>query len=181
MKQLWQVLLCSMLMGVLSCKKPPDYPKTPEISNVKVTKFTVKKVQPGDLTFFEDSVTISCDFKDGDGDLGRSDGVTNYYAAVLRKKDNTFVSILDTIRDTTAARNILRIVPLDKNGTFFSLNPDGRQGPIEGKLYFGVSTKFPILNLTEYTLKFFVQIKDNAGNLSNTLETPEVTVKYYSQ
>lgn len=126
-----------------------------------------------------DSVTITCDFKDGNGDLGtQNTSDNNFFVQVQRKVNNKFVDVYDTIYVGNTLV-IERIDKIDKFGTFFPLNPDGREGPIEGTLNYGVSFNFLKLADKDITLKMSLQMKDNSGNLSNILETPEVIIKNY--
>ncbi len=161
---------------MVSCKKPPEYPKVPEITFLSVTKQKInQKRGPGNFVTI-DSVTISLYFKDGDGDLGRSDDTENYFCRVLMKQKDTFKDIL--VLDTLTKK----YVPIPKNGRFFPLNVDGRQGPIEGTLNFGPSLNFYAYvsdSVVDYTLKFQIYIKDNAGNASNVVETTPVLVNLY--
>ncbi len=135
---------------------------------IGLKKITVEGGKQSD----KDSVVISIRFKDGDGDLGTSDNTQiNYFVDVYGKLDGEFKKVV--MNDT------IPILYLSKNSTFFSLNPDGRQGPLEGTLDFGIGTyidKRPYKDSVNYTLKFNVYIKDNAGNKSNMIETSEIQI-----
>ena len=161
---------------VIACKRPPEYPKTPEISFKSINKQKVQQKRGPGFFVTIDSVTISLNFKDGDGDLGRSDDTENYFCRVLMKQNDIFKDIL--VIDTLTKKS----VPIPKNGRFFPLNIDGRQGPIEGVLNFGPSLNFVAYvpdSVVDYTLKFQIYIKDNAGNQSNVVESTPVLVKLY--
>ena len=159
----------------MSCKKPPEYPKTPEISFLNISKKAVYKyVGPSSPRVLTDSVTISLYFKDGNGDIGRNDDTDNFFCKVFLKKNGRFYDLIDSTDKTKPATIV------DKNGRFFSLNPDGRQGPIEGILNYGPRLNLTLLvDSTYYILKFQVHIKDNNGNASNVVETPEIGVRLY--
>jgi hypothetical protein len=176
-----QVLLSLIVViAIAACKRPPDFPVVPEISYLSLTKtIGYKDLGPGscstcpDIITKIDSVVISIYFKDGDGDLGSSSGTENYFCKVLIKKGNAFVRLEDSLRN-----------PIDKNSTFPSLNPDGKQGPLEGTLNFGPSLDIRTVAgnmgiLPPFTLKFQVAIKDNAGHLSNEIVTDTVQIQYY--
>jgi hypothetical protein len=167
MKQIRQIFLFLLILVLSDCKKRPTFPASPEI-----TFLELKKQKTQGSSGLKDSVTITLSFKDGDGDLGSYE-TQNYFADLLAKQEGVFKKIIknDTIPD----------VYLDKNGTFPPLNPDGRQGPIEGTLSYGVSTELAKYfgDSSSVSVKFKVYIKDNAGHSSNTIETPEITIVNY--
>jgi hypothetical protein len=171
------------ILAMMACKKKPEFSDIPQITYLSLTKTVGYKDEGvssnGSPQIVKiDSAVISIYFKDGDGDLGTSETKKNYMCKVFMKNDNVFSELVDF---KTKA-------PIDKNGTFASLNPDGRQGPIEGTLNYG-----PSLNFTgvidpdslkydfPYTFKFQVYIIDNAGHASNIVETDTVQIQYYSQ
>lgn len=168
MKQIRQIFLFLLILVLGDCKQRPTFPASPEISYLEM-----KKMKVIGSSGYKDSVVISLYFKDGDGDLGNYTS-TNYFCDVFAKLNGDFAKVI--IQDS-----VLPITYLDKNGTFPSLNPDGRQGPIEGSLNYGASLdlRFYIKDSSSYTLKFKVYVKDNAGHSSNTIETPEVTIRNY--
>ncbi len=172
MKIYRQALLSSLVIFLIaSCKKVPDFPKSPEITYEGIKKTVgYEYLGPGangPLYNKIDSVVISLYFKDGDGDLGTTDTDTtfnNYFCEVLIKKDSTFVYLVD------------------RDSKFSQLNPDGRQGPIEGTLNFSPSLQLDSLFLgytSPYTLKFKVSILDNAGHRSNEIMTDTVQIQLY--
>jgi len=176
MKQIGQIFLFLFFIGFSSCKKRPDFPKSPEISFLSINKQTIITYGTGIISK-RDSVTISIYFKDGDGDLGtdNSNDGNNMFCKVLRKVNGQYSQI--PIYDSN--KNFLYY--LDKNGRFPALNPDGRQGPIEGSLNYGPTLDFRsvIKDTNNYTLKFEVYIKDNNGRVSNTVETSDVLIQNY--
>jgi hypothetical protein len=177
MKPIGQIFILLLASLLLACKKRPNFPKTPEITFLSVNKQTITSYGVGIISK-RDSVTISLYFKDGDGDLGtdNSNAGLNLFCKVLRKTENGYSQI--PVYDTN--NNFLYFI--DKNGRFPSLNPDGRQGPIEGILNYGPTLDFRsvIKDTNSYTLKFQIYIKDNSGNSSNTLETNDVLIQNYS-
>ncbi len=171
MKQFRQAFLFLLIIALVGCKKIPTFPTAPEITFVGLKKITVDRGAQSD----KDSVVITLGFKDGDGDLGTSDNTKiNYFVDVYGKLEGKFQKVITN--DTVPIRY------LNRNGTFFSLNPDGRQGPLEGTLKYGISSYVnfkPYSDSAKYTLKFNVYIKDNAGNKSNEIETSEVEITNY--
>ncbi|HAR20177.1 MAG TPA: hypothetical protein DCR46_05905 [Cytophagales bacterium] len=177
MKHIGQIFILLLAIFLCACKKRPNFPKTPEITFLSVNKQTITSYGVGIISK-RDSVTISLYFKDGDGDLGSDDSNAglNLFCKVLRKIENGYSQI--PVYDTN--KNFLYYI--DKNGRFPSLNPDGRQGPIEGTLNYGPTLDFRsvIKDTNRYTLKFQIYMKDNNGNTSNTVETNDVLIENYS-
>ncbi len=181
------LLIAFVSFLVSSCVGEPQFSYVPEIGFNNIRIITTEK--PGDLgTTKKDSVIITIDFKDGDGDLGFTDA--DYQALI--KKTGDSVQTIDI--------NIF----VSKNGKFIKSNPkekiggnlkggnekdkDARfkkgslSGPIEGTIDF--STKFeyklfqgiPYLTGKSDTVKFTVQIMDRALNKSNIVETTPIVL-----
>jgi hypothetical protein len=167
MKQIRQIFLFLLILLLGDCKQRPTFPTAPVISFLGL-----KKIKVFGSSKFKDSVTISLTFKDGDGDLGNYNS-TNYFAEMYVKQDGNFKQVLkkDTIPNDY----------LNKNGRFPPLNPDGRQGPLEGQLDYGASVEFigKFGDSSAVDVKFRIYIKDNAGNSSNTIETSVERINIY--
>ena len=141
-------ILALLITWQSSCIDPPKYDKVPEISNITVSKTTLK---PG-----VDSIFIQFDFTDGDGDLGsktgdslvtlyRTDMRTNYvYPEYI-----PFLNLKGTIDDVSGS--VIVTVPAADYSCLF--------------------------NPVEETLQYEIYIVDRAGNASNKLQTPEMTLK----
>jgi len=172
MKQIRQIFLFLLILVLSDCKQRPTFPASPEIAFVSVKKLTVYDT---DNKPTKDSVTVSISFKDGDGDLGTSDAdVINYYTDVYALQNGEYKQVIE--KDT------IPIVYHTKNGRFPALNPDGRQGPVEGTLERGFSTYLifkPFNDSAAYTLKWKIYIKDNNGHSSNVIETTPVRIVNY--
>ena len=71
MKTIWRLVIALFLPAfVISCFNPPEYPVVPEIE-FKSIKFVDTPEPAGQLV--ADTLVLSVDFKDGDGDIGFSD------------------------------------------------------------------------------------------------------------
>src|SRR6478736_220578 len=71
MKTIWRLVIGLFLPAfVISCFNPPEYPIVPEIE-FKSIKFVDTPEPAGQLV--ADTLVLSVDFKDGDGDIGFSD------------------------------------------------------------------------------------------------------------
>ena len=181
------LLIASLSIFVLSCVGEPDYSFTPEIGFNDIRILTTQK--PGDLgTTKKDSVIITIDFKDGDGDLGFSE---DDYKALVKKTGDS-IQTIDV--------NIF----VSKNGKFIKSNPQekiggnlkgGNQkdnnvrfkkgslpGPIEGTIDFSTTFQYKLFQGIPYligkndTVKFTVQIMDRALNKSNIVETNPIVI-----
>ncbi|MEA5401949.1 hypothetical protein VB776_03405 [Arcicella sp. DC2W] len=168
------------LILMVSCTGLPDFSNTPSISynNVRILTGT-STGQLGNPTK-RDSVIISIDYQDGDGDLGFNDADF----AALQKQYGLDV------------RTFLIELYVKKNGAFVLTNPSvkyggnirfrlkegAKPGPIEGVIDYSVNFEYnliegiPELTGKRDTVKFDVTIKDRAMNTSNTIQTPEVVI-----
>ena len=168
-----------MLGFMLACTGVPDFSNIPSISfsNVRV----ITKEEPGQLgTTKKDSVIISINFQDGDGDLG----ITSTELAALKK---TYGDSLKTyLIDVYVKKNgkFLKSNPKEKFGgdILYHLKEGTKSGPIEGILDYSVNFEYGLYQGVPYmtgkndTLKFAVTLKDRALNVSNTIETNEFVV-----
>jgi len=162
-----------------SCLREPEWSSTPVIKFEKIEKITkVSNDGFGGKTKL-DSVIMFIRFQDGDGDLGLTESqlkssiqykdFRNFEVAVLHKKNGTYAPVTFT-------------PPL--GGLMnFNFNPDQKTGAIEGTIAY--STQFvyafykgysPRFTPTNDTLKFQIFIRDNAKNVSNTVETDPIVI-----
>ncbi|MFN4144314.1 MAG: hypothetical protein ACK4GN_00705 [Runella sp.] len=169
MKQLVRFCSTGLLMALTTtgCFAPPDFSLVPEIAFNSLTKFEV--IEPFSRTR-QDSVVITIEFKDGDGDLGetaegrkdpRYDTWGNYELRTFRRvQGNRFEEV---------------ILPANAKIFFPPLKPDNRRGPIEGRLDYSVF--FPYSrNARLNTVKFQIRVRDRAFNASNIIETDTLSV-----
>lgn len=149
-----------------SCISEPKFPLQPTISFDQINVDRVLDI----LGNVADSVTISINFQDGDGDLGAFAGDTT---------DNFFVNLF-YLRGGQFVKFATPDSALNFNGVFPDLNAEG-QGPIEGTLIYS----FPSIRTATYdrlgipkndVWKFQVYIKDRAGNFSDTIFTDSIFV-----
>lgn len=174
------IALFVTVLGLGSCEiiKGPNFSNTPKISfkEFKVWRNYIESKLGNRV----DSVVIVINFEDGDGDLGltsedrdtnpiykqfKADGTpnkywNNYFAKAFRKVNGTFVEASSEVQFS---------------GAFPPLKPDGKPGPIEGELEYGLY--FPLSESpVNDTLLFEVQIVDKALNESNIIRTGEVVI-----
>ncbi len=164
--------LMAVALGLNSCYEAPNYSPTPEISFNSITKFTV------DDSFSKgakrDSVVITIDYKDGDGDLGEvvsgRDNPKyydwgNYELRTFRKEANGSFKEL--------------ILPENKNLFFPELvknsKATNRKSVIEGTLDYASFFNYAKLNKLS-VVKFQIRIRDRALNVSNMVESDTISV-----
>jgi hypothetical protein len=168
--------ICSFSCELITGPKFPDQPK---ISFRDIRKFAITDA----LGNKNDSISIALKFQDGDGDMGidtdeigqppfqkdiqNSDGTTtpnpryfNYHVKGFRQVSGEWVE---------------EIFTPTLSGQFPLLN-EGKKGPIEGTLFYGIRFPFTPFSPANIPYKFEVFIYDRAGNISNTIETSEVII-----
>lgn len=104
------------------------------------------------LTEFQDSLILYVSYQDGDGDLGTSDPDVN--------------SVF--IRDRRLSAADAYYLP--------PLAPEDQILSIQGQLTIEVPSVFLFGNGTEETTVFTLSVIDRAGNESNAVQTPEITI-----
>ncbi len=163
MRNSFIILLISTLL-LASCIDIPQYDLTPSIAFNSLTKYTVQDYQSKQD---KDSIVLTIDFTDGDGDLGVGQ---IQYSDWGNYKIRTFMVRPDKSEVELALTE-------DKFAYFPVLKPDGKPGPIKGKLDFGFTTfhfqKDP--RNTPITLKFRVKIRDRALRESQEIETDTIS------
>lgn len=154
--------------SILSCYKEPDFSIKPVITFNKIST-EVRLDQ--DLGGVKDSIIVSINFQDGDGDLGiNTEEIKefskkfgyNYDVETLREVNGTFqkYETLETY-----------------SGYFPRLKTDGKIGPIEGILSYRIEILHAFWEIPNAKIKFKVSIKDRAGNTSNVIETEPIIIK----
>ena len=153
------LLLCGCALLLLAaCSRPPDYPLTPAIQLISMTPLTVRADKP-------DSIVIKLSFTDGDGDITPIKGQQNIFI-----KDPRTFSFLPRFRDTAASF----IIP--------TIEDRGVSRAISGeiKLLFLPQTACEYepgtTHPTTDKVAYKIYMEDKAGNKSNTLQLPEVTI-----
>ena len=113
---------------------------------------SLKEVLPTTVKEFTDSVVIIMDYKDGDGDLGYEEADS----FALRVQDSRLLN-----------PDWYHISPLA---------PPDKELSIQGSLKFTLKGLFLLGNGGQETTTFSIQIRDRAGNWSNELITPVITI-----
>lgn len=133
------------LLGVFSCKKD-------KITFDPVPQIEVLSISPSTASEYTDPVTLTLNYKDGDGDLGENtSGVSNCFV-----KDNR-IGIVSSFR-------------------IQQLAPDGSSVPITGTLNINLGGQGITDSTSQQNVTFDVYVVDRAGNHSNTVTTGPVKV-----
>jgi hypothetical protein len=173
------VSMLSLGAGLTSCLNEPSYPDTPEISfeSIRLQRFPIPNSVP------IDSVYITINFQDGDGDLGLNS--VEAQTAPYGSKDVAAVNYINTAfikKPTVSQFDSARIFypQLKRNlySLFDHLSPttDNRKSPLRGTLTraYGFFLGGPYLPGDE--IKFRVSIYDRALHHSNEIETSSVII-----
>lgn len=130
---------------IVSCKKEEVvFEATPNIEFVSIT--------PNNVTEFEDAVTVTIKYRDGDGDLGENDPeVKNLY-------------VTDSRNSVQYSYRVQQLAPSDAE-----IN-------IEGELAIDLKTLSVVGSGDSESASFDIYIVDRAGNQSNTISTTSITV-----
>jgi len=171
-KVLFQILSAAWLIA--GCQTIPEYPVKPSISFGSVS---FKETPTSDTIF------LTINYKDGDGDLGLSaedrklpayaDSITvndkkelnynafNIFPILLKKNGEKYDTILLN----------------GYNGIFPRLRKGDVGGPIEGSILYKI-TSYNFYNEDSSIAKIRVRIQDRALHKSNSIETPPFPVIY---
>jgi hypothetical protein len=150
------LVLAALSVSLIACLRPPDYSVVPEISFEKMTKTFMSQDQ-----FNTDSILVTINFTDGDGDIGNEDGEFDMF---IRDTRDSFMPPgfrLPKVPEQGVGNGISGEISFVLYTTccFF---PDGSD-PCS------VNTQFP-----EDTVSYLIYIKDRAGHQSNVIETPPI-------
>ena len=154
-------------IALASCVDIPDFDDTPKIFYNSIDTETEldsngKKVQ--------ENITVTIDFEDGDGDLGASDAEI---AESVKYRDwGNYELVTSTLTD---GKWVDQILAIDQFKWFPDLKPDGKAGPIKGKLDLHTSAKY-FNSSVPITIRYKVRIRDRALRVSNQIVTDSITV-----
>ncbi len=177
-----------MLAGGLSaCLKAPEYPTTPSISfnRIEVRRTTFANPQQQPL----DSVFITINFQDGDGDLGLTEAESKVapYAFPALFNNNYFVEPL--IKNTRTGKfeslTTPGVLPPGTLYTFGQYNgrfdhpstlTDSKAAPLKGTLTRTIGFGYGDYFTQGQVVRFDVSIADRALHLSNVIRTDSIVI-----
>ena len=161
------LFLVSASLGFLSCYKEPDFALTPEISFNKIQKFI--RIDQFSAAK-KDSIILTVNFKDGDGDLG-----FNADEIGKKVKQDDFNFVVKSLRSIKG--KFTEFKPAESFSGFYpKLKTDDKIGPIEGKLSYRIQIETAFWPVKRDTVIFEVFIKDRAGNRSNSVTTEPLVI-----
>ena len=143
MRKVWALIPVCVLMA---CKKEQVelMPKEPTIELISVG--------PGQVVEFQTAVVLRFSYKDGDGDLGRTD------------PDDHSLWVKDSRLNAPDGYHIIPLAP-----------PDAEVA-IQGELEVQLRPLFLLGNSTQEVMTYPFHVVDRAGNRSNTITTPAITI-----
>lgn len=165
------ILFAAGLTVVSSClKPPPSYPIEPKIEFKSLSKTVIEEY---------DTLTITVNFTDGDGDLGPKGLIPSCTA-----------NICDLVSDSSCLNDpAWSLYLLDHRDSCLSLlnipyiEPKGKYDDLSGEIIFStppVSCKVrdcsPLPGCPDDTVVYTVLFKDRAGHWSNGIQTPPVII-----
>ena len=161
--------LCLLIaIGFSSCLKGPEYAIEPFITNVTIDKVEIDN--------FTESFVVSIDFEDGDGDLG---------ADPEGDPEQAFDNVFLIDNRVNIGLDSLFIRPFSVQ----TLTPSGGTQAIDGTIRVtineiccfnesGSSACFPNdVRIDVNELVFDVYLEDRAGNRSNIVKAPPLTIR----
>ena len=163
MKKISSIILTATVLVALciGCANPPDYPDTPQIEFVSLSKSVMQQ-----STFGKDTVTITFSFTDGDGDLSFSDTTSNIFITDARDNFSKPSYRIPVIDEQGAGNGISGTISIEVPTTC-CIYPINTAPPCDTS---GFAPQF-----TD-TLAYKIQIMDRAKHLSNEIITAPITL-----
>lgn len=164
------ILILSVILLVVSCKKKDEYPDTPSIVYESFIK--LRNAQG-----IEEKGILEFSFTDGDGDIGLFSWDTvapydyNLFITYFEKQNGEFKEVVLTWFNNETQQldtiNFNARIPIINH----TLEDKSYKGKIEIELF--INNPFSDFD----TIRFDAYIVDRALNESNTITTPEIVVK----
>jgi len=141
-----KVVLLLSVLALSACKKEKVnvMPKEPSIELISVG--------PAQITEFQTPVILRFSYKDGDGDLGRTD------------PDDHSLWVKDSRLSVADGYHIIPLAPPDQ------------EIAIQGELVVELSPLFLLGNSDQEVMTYSFYVEDRAGNRSNTITTSAITI-----
>lgn len=169
------VLTIGMALLMMGCFNEPNYSNTPAIDFRSIFPYEVA-AGSGVGQSRRDSIVITVGFKDGDGDLGISLPVSRTDSALYASNGGWGNYRIRTFRLVRGQYQEV-IIPVNTTLYFPDLAQNKPKGPIEGTLDFSTIFQYGT-SYQLYPVKFQIQIRDRALNVSNTIETDTISVPF---
>lgn len=163
-------LVILIILG-FGCSQKPNFPLEPSITFGKITNTAVedKNSSTPSKKVFKDSLSITINFRDGNGDLGVNEADKNKLS-----EKGEFNYIVRRFIRVKGKYYEFNPVP-SHSGNFVTLKQGAKAGPIEGFINYAIEF-LPLNGTKKDTVKFEIQILDRAKNASNAVMTDSVLV-----
>lgn len=155
-------VLIIIVSSIITCVKPAEYPDIPSLEFVGFSKNTLNQSDIGG-----DTLLMTLKFTDGDGDFGTEDRKT---------EPNIFVKDLRT--NQTLRQYKAPFIPLEgtKNGVSGKINIVFLTTCCVFPPATGITPCSKVPQYPKNDLSMEIYIKDRAGNSSNIVTTPPITL-----
>ena len=167
------------ILALNSCVQEPDYSTTPEISFASIRKINKIASDGFGGTTKIDSLIMSINFKDGDGDLGITEAEVKANAAY--KDFKNFIVDAYIIKNNKPVA--LNLNPALGGRMNFKFNQSGKKRAIEGTVDYSSQFAYafykgysPLFTPKNDTLQFDIKIVDNAFHQSNVVRTDRIVI-----
>ena len=169
------LLALGVALSLSACFNEPNYSDTPEISFREIYRYSLEAGR-GVGKARRDSVVISVNFKDGDGNLGNdvpvpkadsaryfsNGGWGNYRIRTFRLENGSYKEI---------------VLPVNNTLYFPDFTKKKPKGPISGSLDFNTTFQYGT-TYKMYPTKFKITIRDRSLNQSNEVETDTLSLPF---
>lgn len=138
-----------LLLFFAACKKEDENAKIPSIEIVQVSSTQIEE--------YRDSIFVVISYEDGDGDIGQQ----NREIGSLEVKDSRY----------TNPEPLIHIPPV---------TPAGAEIKVRGSIKVFLPTLIRLSELQDEEITTLnLRLRDRAGNWSNTVSTPAITITAY--
>lgn len=112
----------------------------------------IEEVSPTATNQFQENIIVLLTYQDQDGDLG------------FPQPDSFALEVLDSRLSTPDYYHVQPVAPLDQELS------------VRGSITLEINSPFILGNGTQEVFSYTIRIKDRAGNWSNSVVTPDITV-----
>jgi len=163
MKSLIYSFCVLSLSILLACSDPPIYPDEPIIEFVNLSKSSMQQ----SFVSTSDSILVTLSFTDGDGDIGSEPGDSSSSVLYIDKRQNELqpARVIPTVGDVGVGKGI--------SGEIFVILPTTCCIEVAGNTTFTCEKKPGTTDEVIYEM----WIVDRAGNESNRIELPPITLR----
>lgn len=183
--------LAGLALGLSSCLKEPEYSTTPAISFNRIEDIRIPPKSAGAQAL--DSIRITINYQDGDGDLGLNEDERKNPPYDFQKGTNRFYNnffIEPFVKNTRTGKfEPLTTVGVPSPGVYVAgqyngafphptTDTDSKASPIKGTLtYAPIAFGLGDVFVAGQTVRFQISIADRALHVSNTITTDSIVIR----